>query len=67
VSLSIFTLGERNGRYREIGNTGIPTQEENRKQHENWLKLLAYSLLGSAMSAAALMLNSTRFRVQKTR
>jgi hypothetical protein len=41
--------------------------KENRKQHENWLKLLAYSLLGSAMSAAALMLNSTRFRVQKTR
>jgi hypothetical protein len=65
VSLSIFTLGERDGRYREIGNTGIPTQEE--KENENWLKLLAYSLLGSAMSAAALMLNSTRFRVQKTR
>ncbi len=32
LSLSIFTLGERDGRYREIGNTGIPTQEENGKR-----------------------------------
>ncbi len=50
-----------------VDTAKLATQEENRKQHENWLKLLAYSLLGSAMSAAALMLNSTRFRVLKTR